>query len=140
PRRALGKADADLVNLIVVPMALFLLIVLPLTMLYRLSGVLDDRRSRVVVIQTFATSELASTGQRLVALSIDWILTLIPMFVLIVLVVATFKKNAPASVFYFAILPLSYALATVPFVLRYSEQHGQSLRKQLLRIQVVDAE
>ena len=140
PRRALGNADADFVNLVVVPVALFVLIVLPLAMLYHLTGVLADRRSRVLSIRTFAASELAGVGRRLVALSIDWILAWIPVFCLVGLVVATLGDDAPEALFYFAILPLSYSLATVPFMLRCGERRGQSLGRQLMRIRVVDAE
>jgi uncharacterized RDD family membrane protein YckC len=57
-----------------------------------------------------------------------------------VIVVATLGDDAPAALFYFAILPLSYALATVPFMLRCGEHRGQSLGRQLLGIRVVDAE
>ena len=140
PRHALGEADSDFVNLVVVPVALFLLIVLPLAMLYRLTGVLDDRRSRVVVIRAFTPSELAGAGRRVAALAIDWTLAWIPVFFLAGLVVATLGDDAPEALFYFAVLPLSYALATVPFMLRCGERRGQSLGRQLLRIRVVDAE
>jgi uncharacterized RDD family membrane protein YckC len=140
PRHALGRADSDFVQLVVVPVALFVLIVLPLAMLYRLTGVLADRRSRVLSIRTFAPDELAGVRRRLLALCVDWTLAWIPVFCLVGIVVATLGENAPEALFYFAILPLSYALATVPFMLRCGEHRGQSLGRQLLRIRVVDAE
>ena len=140
PRHALGKADSTFVQLVLVPVALFVLIVLPLAMLYHLTGVLADRRSRVLSIRTFERSELAGVGRRLLALCIDWTLAVIPVVFLVLIVVATLGENAPEAVFYFAILPLSYALATVPFALRCGPHRGQSLGRQLLRIRVVDAE
>lgn len=140
PRHALSRADADLVSFVVIPAALCLLIVLPLAMLYRLSGVLADRRESRVAVHAFPASAMAGVGRRFAALAIDWM----PAWALVVglsdLVTATMGQDAPLAVLYFAVLPLSFALPTLPFVLRRGRRRGQSLGKQLLRIRVVDAE
>ena len=140
PRHAIGKADADLVNFVLVPVAQFVLLVLPLAAFYRLSDVRLDRMARRADIRVFARSELAGVSRRLAALTLDWMLAWLLVAVLAELVIVTIGENAPAAFFYFAVMPLAYAIAVVPFVLRPGRRHGQSLGKQLLRIRVVDAE
>jgi uncharacterized RDD family membrane protein YckC len=140
PRHAIGKADSDLVNFVLVPVAQFVLLVLPLAAFYRLSDVRLDRTARRADIRVFARSELADVGRRFAALTLDWLLAWLLVVVLVAIVVATVGENAPAGFFYFAVMPLAYAIATVPFVLRPGPRRGQSLGKQLLRIRVVDAE
>ena len=140
PRHALGKADSDLVNFVLVPVAQFVLIVLPLAAFYRLSDVRLDRISRRADIRVFARSELAGVARRFAALTLDWLLAWLLVLALIELVLATVGDDAPAAFLYFAVMPLAYAFATVPFALRSGRRRGQSLGKQLLRIRVVDAE
>ena len=140
PRHALKRADADLVNFVLVPVAQFLLIVLPLAMLYRLSDVRLDRLARRSKIRTFAPGELGGVARRFAALTLDWILAWLLVAALGEVVVATMGEDAPAAFFYFAVMPLSYALATLPFMLRCGRRRGQSLGKQLMGIRVVDAE
>jgi uncharacterized RDD family membrane protein YckC len=125
---------------VLVPVAQFLLIVLPLAMLYRLSDVRLDRLARRSKIRTFAPGELGGVARRFAALTLDWILAWLLVAALGEVVVATMGEDAPAAFFYFAVMPLSYALATLPFMLRCGRRRGQSLGKQLMGIRVVDAE
>jgi uncharacterized RDD family membrane protein YckC len=140
PRHALGHANADVVNFVLIPVAQFVLLVLPLAAFYRLSDVRLDRMARRAEIRVFDRSELGSVARRFAALTLDWLLAWLLVAVLATVVVSTIGENAPAAFFYFAVMPLAYAIAAVPFVLRAGPRRGQSLGKQLLRIRVVDAE
>ena len=72
--------------------------------------------------------------------TLDWLIAWLLVAVLAAGVVATIGDDAPAGFFYFAVMPLAYACAAVPFALRRGARRGQSLGKQLLGIRVVDAE
>jgi uncharacterized RDD family membrane protein YckC len=140
PRHALGEADSDFVNFVLVPVAQFLLIVVPLAMFYRLSDVRLDRLERRLDVRRFRRDELAGVARRFAALTLDWLLAWLLVAVLAEVVIVTIGEDAPAAAFYFAVMPLAYATATVPFMLRGGTRHGQSLGKQVMRIRVVDAE
>jgi uncharacterized RDD family membrane protein YckC len=139
-RHAFTRADKDLVNFVLVPVGLFLLLVLPLASLYRLSDVYMDRRANRPAIRVFTAAELAGTPRRLVALTVDWMLAWLPVVVLVTVLVAVFGDDTPVAALYFAVLPLSYALAVLPFMLRSGPRRGQSLGMQLMGVRVVDAE
>jgi uncharacterized RDD family membrane protein YckC len=140
PRQAIGKADSAIVNFVLVPVAQVLLIVLPLAMFYRLSDVRLDRLASRPDIRVFRRDQLAGVAGRLAALTIDWLLAWLLVAVLGEAVLVTLGEDAPAAAFYFAVMPLAFTTATVPFVLRRGGRRGQSLGKQLMRMRVVDAE
>jgi uncharacterized RDD family membrane protein YckC len=139
PRRELQAADHVVVYYLLLPIALLLLIVLPLATLHLLSGVLADRHRRVLSTCVYGTGELAPWPRRLLAAVVDVALALSLVFLGLLVLATAGKEVIDAAWIFFVMMPLSLTAVTVPFMLRHGRRGGQSPGKQLLGVRVVDA-
>jgi uncharacterized RDD family membrane protein YckC len=139
PSRALGAADRDVVNYVLLPAALFLLLVLPLAMLNHLAGVRAERRMRGIPARVYAATELAPLYRRALAAAVDVVLALPLVMLGLVVLAAVGVEWIEGSVLVFGMMPLALTAVTVPCMLRDGRRAGQSPGKQLLRVRVVDA-
>jgi uncharacterized RDD family membrane protein YckC len=87
--------------------------------------------------QRFTREELGRPAPRLGAFVIDTTLGVVVSFLLLPPVSLARSADVEFTLWWFAAMPLAFAGATIPFMLRKGRRHGQTLGKQLCRLRVV---
>jgi uncharacterized RDD family membrane protein YckC len=87
--------------------------------------------------QRFTREELARPAPRLGAFMIDTTLGFVVSFLLLPPVSLVRSDDVEFTLLWFAAMPLGFAAATIPFMLREGRHRGQTLGKQLFRLRVV---
>ena len=86
----------------------------------------------------FERAELGPPGRRCAAFAVDTLLgCIVAFFVAILFALLPVDSDLQSGLWWFVGVPLAFALATVPFMLREGEHAGQTLGKQLFGLRVV---
>jgi len=116
-------------------------LVLPLARLAHLSSIWRRRQADAVGAEpphVFTRGELGSPSRRLGAFVVDTLLgCVVALVIAIPFALLPVSADLQSGLWWFVGIPLAFATATVPFMLREGEHAGQTLGKQLFGLRVV---